>query len=326
MEPLPSEKNLFKNRLASKTNVTENDTTKDTNSASHSQIPPVRIEERIFDPERQTCVLKIKIGEPFDTTVYKTGSVGRIAFQLTEQFSLPISPKDLAELLAPQIVSTTWHKITKSEESLYYSLQSWLLEKGGDYFSRGQVWYHLRGGKRYIRMTSEPLKAFFAAQGSTNRRERETVLSFWREKEWLVASNERRLNKNIKITLPNGNKGWIQVYEILVVEDLPYDEEENLISTSSTSLFENNVEEIEIEDGAVKLLNTVKLLNLNNGQELSLTLINSADHAELGENEITTSSPLGMALLGRKLGETFTVEINDHLTVYRVLEINSGSG
>ncbi len=286
------------------------------------QIPPIKIKKRIFDPEKQSCTLEIKIGEPFNIIVYKSGSVGRIAFQLAEQFALPIAPKDLAERLAPQIDSAQWHKVTESEESLYYSFHSWLLEKGADYFARGQMWYHDKNGKRYIRVTSEPLRAFFVSQGITNRKERETVLSYWREKKWLNAGGERRLNKNIKVTLPNGSKGWIQVYEILVAEDLPFDEEETLTSTPSTPSLENNAEKT--ENGAVKLLNTVKLLNLNNGQELSLTLVksNSADRTELGESKITTNSPLGRALLGRKVGETFTVEVDGHLTVYKVLEIN----
>lgn len=188
-------------------------------------LPEIEIIEKIFDREQAKTHLKIRIGDPYNTTVFKTGGLGRIAFQLVEQFSLPTSSKELAEVLAPKLADAAFHE-TSVEESLYYSLHSWLLEKGSDYFARGQMWWCAKNGNRYLRMMSEPLNAFFMAQRITDRKGREGILQHWRGKGWLNPGSERRLNKNIRVTLPDGSKGWVQAYEILMVkeEDLPVDD------------------------------------------------------------------------------------------------------
>lgn len=188
-------------------------------------LPEIKILERVFDWEQAKTHLKIFVGDPFNTIVYKSGGLGRIAFQLIEQFGFPVFVKDLTEILAPQVNAAAFHE-TSLEESMYYAFHSWLLEKGSDYFSRGQMWYVSKNEKRYIRATAEPIGAFFAAQGVPDRKSREGVLHYWREKKWLRSGGERRLNKNVRITFPNGEKGVIQVYEILISENLPADDEE----------------------------------------------------------------------------------------------------
>lgn len=190
-------------------------------------IPEIKILEKIFDREQTKTHLKIFVGAPFNAIVYKSGGLGRICYQLVEQFGLTISPKALAKVLTPQLAKAKFSE-TSEEESLYLTFHSWLLEKGSDYFARGQMWYTTKNEKRYVRATSEPIRAFFMSQGIVDRKAREGVLQHWREKKWLN-SGKNRLNKNIKITLPDGTKRWLQVYEILITEDedLPADEEEN---------------------------------------------------------------------------------------------------
>lgn len=195
-------------------------------------LPEIKILEKVYDKELTKTYLKIFIGDPYFAIVYKSGGLARICFQLVEQFSLPISHKALAEILNPQLVDAKFRE-TSVEDSLYYSFHSWLLEKGTDFFAKGQMWYVTKDEKRYVRATSEPMRAFFMAQGIVDRKSREGVLQYWREKKWLNPGGAHRLNKNVKITLPDGTKGWIQVYEILISEDLPADEEEVAPLTSA---------------------------------------------------------------------------------------------
>lgn len=193
---------------------------------SPTSLPEIKIVERIYDREQARTHLKILIGEPFNTVIYKSGGLGRICFQLVEQFGLSVSPKDLAEILAPQLANAAFAEVS-DEESLYYTFHSWLLERGKEYYTRGLIWDTTKDGKRYVRVTAEPMKAFFVSQGIVDRRSREEVLRYWRQKRWLNSGGERRLNKNIKVTLPDGSSGWVQVYEILVATDLPTDEIED---------------------------------------------------------------------------------------------------
>lgn len=190
-------------------------------------LPEIKILEKVYDREQTKTHLKIFIGAPFNVVVYKSGGLGRICYQLVEQFGLAISPKALAEILTPQLANAKFSE-TSEEESLYLTFHSWLLERGSDYFARGQIWYVTKNEKRYVRVTSEPMRAFFMAQGIVDRKGREGVLHYWREKKWLNAGSEKRLNKNVKVTLPDGSKGWVQVYEVLIRTDLPADEEEDM--------------------------------------------------------------------------------------------------
>jgi hypothetical protein len=202
------------------------------NEEDLENIPEIKILEKIYDREQTKTHLKISIGAPFNAFVYKSGGLGRICFQLVEQFGLAISPKALAEVLTSQLASAKFRE-TSVEESIYYSFHSWLIEKGIDFFAKGQIWYHTdkNNKKQYVRITSEPMKVFFATQGILDRNSREGVLSYWREKGWLRPGGERRLNKNVRITFPNGEKGFVQVYEILISKDLPVDEEEDAPTT-----------------------------------------------------------------------------------------------
>ena len=70
----------------------------------------------------------------------------------------------------------------------------------------------------------------------------------------------------------------------------------------------------------VRFNSLVKVLNLSTGWEREYKLVSSLEsNASLGQ--LSTSSPLGRALLGRKVGDRVEVHAPGGLRLYRVMEI-----
>jgi transcription elongation factor GreA len=71
----------------------------------------------------------------------------------------------------------------------------------------------------------------------------------------------------------------------------------------------------------VRFNSLVKVLNLSTGREREYKLVSSLEsNATLGH--LSTSSPLGRALLGRKVGDRVEVHAPGGLKLYRVMEIS----
>jgi len=183
-------------------------------------FPEINIKRKIFDPERQRTTLEIEIGKPYETIVSKTGSLGRIAFQLVEQFALPLTPKELAEKLTEQ-----WNLIEleiPKEARLYQEFHSWLTEKEETLVSKQEIWFERKNEHLRIRMTTDACKMFFQSRNIVSEKEREDVLRYWREKGWLMAKKPR-LNKMIKIKTRDRDK-FLLVYEVILSENFLTDD------------------------------------------------------------------------------------------------------
>lgn len=70
----------------------------------------------------------------------------------------------------------------------------------------------------------------------------------------------------------------------------------------------------------VRFNSRVRILNLNHGQEQEFILV-SAVEADAGQGQLSITSPLGRALVGRSLGECFQVQTPGGLRSYRILDI-----
>jgi transcription elongation factor GreA len=70
----------------------------------------------------------------------------------------------------------------------------------------------------------------------------------------------------------------------------------------------------------VRFNSRVRILNLGHGQEQEFILV-SAVEADAGQGQLSVTSPLGRALLGRRLGECFQVKTPGGLRSYRILDI-----
>ncbi len=87
-----------------------------------------------------------------------------------------------------------------------------------------------------------------------------------------------------------------------------------------------NVKIIEEEDESpggnheVKIGSTVEIRDAESGEKFTYTLVGSAE-ADPSENKISNESPVGSAILGRKVGDKVEVEVPAGLIEYEILNI-----
>lgn len=77
----------------------------------------------------------------------------------------------------------------------------------------------------------------------------------------------------------------------------------------------------DIPDGEVYVLTDVKVKDLKFNEILTFTMV-SPDEADFELDKISVVSPLGKALLGKKVGEIAKVEVSDGIIEYEILEIS----
>ena len=76
-----------------------------------------------------------------------------------------------------------------------------------------------------------------------------------------------------------------------------------------------------LDTSKVGVLCTVKIKNLKNGMTMAYTLV-SEEEADLKENKISTTSPIGKGLLGKQVGEIAQVNAPAGIVEFEILEIN----
>ena len=80
-----------------------------------------------------------------------------------------------------------------------------------------------------------------------------------------------------------------------------------------------NVIEIEKDDGSVGLFDKVRIYNEKAGAEKEIQIVTTLrQNALLGY--VSKESPLGLAIMGRKLGERVLVEVNEKMSYYVVIK------
>ncbi|MCS6999305.1 MAG: transcription elongation factor GreA [Bacteroidota bacterium] len=77
------------------------------------------------------------------------------------------------------------------------------------------------------------------------------------------------------------------------------------------------------DDERVYLFSTVRLRNLRTNTELTFTLV-SAEEADIEKNRLSVTSPLGKALLGKKVGEIAETSTPSGTIRYEILSIERG--
>ncbi len=76
-----------------------------------------------------------------------------------------------------------------------------------------------------------------------------------------------------------------------------------------------------IDTSKVQILNRVTLRNLATGKEVVYTLV-SENEANLKEGKLSTSTPIGKALLGKKVGDKVEVTVPAGVISFEVLDIS----
>lgn len=80
------------------------------------------------------------------------------------------------------------------------------------------------------------------------------------------------------------------------------------------------VDESQLDTSKVLILSKVKLLNKNMKQEVTYTLV-AENEANIQQGKISVNSPIGKALLGKKVGEVAEVQVPNGTIDLEVLEI-----
>ena len=84
------------------------------------------------------------------------------------------------------------------------------------------------------------------------------------------------------------------------------------------------VDEDEVDLGSINIGCQVKILDLEFDEELIYKIVGSTEANSL-KGKISNESPVGRALLGKKVGDLVTVETQVGTIEYRVLEIQKSN-
>ncbi len=90
---------------------------------------------------------------------------------------------------------------------------------------------------------------------------------------------------------------------------------ENLLSRAKV------VNPEDFPDDEVSVLCSVQVHDLKHNEEITFTLV-SPDEADFELDKISITSPLGQALLGKKVGDVVTVEVPENKIEYKILKIS----
>lgn len=81
------------------------------------------------------------------------------------------------------------------------------------------------------------------------------------------------------------------------------------------------VDETKLDLSKASILTTVKIKNLNNGASMKYTLV-AENEADLKLGKISVDSPIGRALLGKKVGEKVDVQVPAGKVTFEISEIS----
>lgn len=91
---------------------------------------------------------------------------------------------------------------------------------------------------------------------------------------------------------------------------------ENMLKNASV------VDEADITTDKVSVGSVVKVMDFEFDEEIDLSIVGSAEANPI-ENKISNESPVGNALLGKKVGDIVEVPVPDGVNKYEILEIRT---
>lgn len=146
----------------------------------------------------------------------------------------------------------------------------------------------------------------------------EGVKKLEEELEYLKTVKRKEITEKIKVALGYGD----------LSENSEYDEAKNeqafvegrIIQLENMLRNANVVDESELDKDIVGVGSTVKVMDYDFDEEVDFLIVGSAE-ADPMENKISNESPVGSALLGKRVGEMVEVAIPDGVSKYKILEI-----
>lgn len=138
------------------------------------------------------------------------------------------------------------------------------------------------------------------------------------ELNYLKTEKRTEIAERIKVALGFGD----------LSENAEYDEAKTAQSENEIQIAELEaklrnakvIDEKEIDTETVQIGNCVKVYDIEFDEEVEYTIVGSTE-VKVAENKISNESPLGMALLGSKKGDTIEVNAPAGIIKYKILDI-----
>ena len=139
-----------------------------------------------------------------------------------------------------------------------------------------------------------------------------------KELDYLKTEKRAEIAERIKVALGFGD----------LSENSEYDEAKNAQAENEAKIaeLENKVryakiiDEKDIDTKTVQIGNTVTLYDIEFDEEVEYTIVGSTE-VNLAENKISNESPVGSALIGKKVGDVVEVAVPSGVSKFEVLEI-----
>lgn len=139
------------------------------------------------------------------------------------------------------------------------------------------------------------------------------------ELEYLKTTKRKEITEKIKVALSFGD----------LSENSEYDEAKNdqaflegrIIQLENMLKNASIVDESDIPKDKVSVGNLVRVKDFEFDEEVNFLIVGSAEADPL-ENKISNESPIGSALIGKKVGETVEVQVPDGINKFKILEIS----
>lgn len=139
-----------------------------------------------------------------------------------------------------------------------------------------------------------------------------------KELEKLKTETRYEIAERIKVALGFGD----------LSENSEYDEAKNAQAQNEMKIaeLENKlkyakiIDESEIDTKTVQVGNVVKVLDMEFNEEVEYTIVGSTE-VDLSQNKISNESPIGMALLGKKVKDVVDVQAPAGVLKFKVLAI-----
>ncbi len=139
------------------------------------------------------------------------------------------------------------------------------------------------------------------------------------ELEHLKGVERRRISEAISEAASKGDLSENAEYDAAKEEQKKL--EDKIAHLEKTYSEAKVLDESKVDTSKVNALSTVKIKNLNTGKEMKYKLV-SQKEANLKEGKISTSSPIGQALMGKKVGDIAEAEVPAGKLELEILEIS----
>lgn len=138
------------------------------------------------------------------------------------------------------------------------------------------------------------------------------------ELQYLKTTKRKEVTEKIKLALSFGD----------LSENSEYDEAKNdqAFLEGKIAQIENMlknaviIDESELNNDIVSVGSKVKVMDYEFDEEVLFSIVGSAE-ADPMENKISNESPVGSALIGKKVGDVVEVQVPDGVNKYKILDI-----